>query len=117
MPVNFGDITAFHNEEAARHHALAQAARDRGCLADAEFQAGLAARWEEAAQEQKIGMRQAPSRRMAKQRPNIRPPQSPPRPLAIVSMLAVVRGVKRIVTAMRQPTVKRSTPLDGLSLR
>jgi hypothetical protein len=69
MPADFGDITAFHHEEAARHYALAQAARDRGCLADAEFQTGLAARWEEAAQEQKIGMRQAPSRRMAKHRP------------------------------------------------
>ena len=68
MPVDFGDITAYHHEEAARHYALAQAARDRGSLAEAEFQAGLAARWDEAAQEQKIGMSHTPSRRMAKQR-------------------------------------------------
>jgi hypothetical protein len=65
MPVDFADVTSYHLEEAARHRTLAQAARDRGCLEDAEYQDGLAARWEEVAQEQKIGMQQAPSRRRA----------------------------------------------------
>jgi hypothetical protein len=65
MPVDFADVTAYHLEEAARHYALAQAARDRGSLAEAEFEAGLAARWEEVAEEQKIGMQQTPSRRTA----------------------------------------------------
>jgi hypothetical protein len=65
MPANLGDITAYHKEEAARHYALAQAARDRGWIEEAEYQAGLAARWEEAAQEQRVGMRQQPTRRFA----------------------------------------------------
>jgi hypothetical protein len=113
MPANFGDIAAFHHEQANRHYALAQAARDRGSLAEAEYQAGLAARWEEAAQEQKIGMRQQPSHPRAKQRPN-----SPaPVPIAIVILLAVMRGIKRIATAIRHPMVKRSAPFNTLSLR
>jgi len=65
MPANIGDITSYHLEEAARHHALAQAARNRGCLDEAEYQDGLAARWEEAAEEQRVGMRQQPTRRFA----------------------------------------------------
>jgi len=117
MPADFGDITAFHHEEAARHYALAQAARDRGCLADAEFQAGLGARWDEAAQEQKIGMRQAPTRLSGRRKPYCRPLQPPPMPLAIVCLFAVARGVNRIAAAIRQLVVKRSAPFDGLSLR
>jgi hypothetical protein len=112
MPADFGDITAFHHEEAARHYALAQAARDQGCIAEAEFQAGLAARWDEAAQEQKIGMRQTPSRRSA----YCRPLQPPPIPRAIACMLAVVRGVQHIAAAIRQLVAKRSDPINGLSL-
>jgi hypothetical protein len=116
MPVDFGEITAYHHEEAARHRALAKAARDRGCPADAEYQAGLAARWDEAAQEQKIGMRQAPTRRVAKQRPQ-RPQPPPPIPLAVVCLLTVERCVKRIAAAIRHSIVKRSTPFNGLQLR
>ncbi len=65
MPVDFADVTAYHLEEAARHHKLAQAARNLGCIEEAEYQDVLAARWEEVAQEQKIGMQQTPSRRRA----------------------------------------------------
>ena len=117
MPANFGEIATYHQQEAARHHALAQAARDRGCIADAEYQAGLAARWEEAAQEQKIGMRQAPSRRRSKQGPHgpLQPP--PPMSLAAVFLLAVVRGVKRIAAAIRHSIIKRNSPINGLTLR
>ncbi|MGO9318491.1 MAG: hypothetical protein ACLPXT_13575 [Terracidiphilus sp.] len=117
MPVDFGEITAYHHEEAARHHALAQAARDRGCPADAEYQAGLAARWEEVAQQQKIDMRQAPSRRVAMQRPHRPPPQPPPTPFVAVCLLAVVRGFKHIAAAFRPPAPKRDVPINGLSLR
>jgi hypothetical protein len=116
MPVDFGDIAAYHNEEAARHYALAKAARDRGSIAEAEYQASLAARWEEAAKEQKIGMRQAPSRRMANQRPNCPPPQPPPMPLAVVCLLAVVHGFKHIAAAIRHSMAKRSAPFNGLQL-
>jgi hypothetical protein len=117
MPVDFGDITAFHHEEAARHYALAQAARDRGSFAEAEFQTGLGARWDEVAQEQKIGMRQTPSRRSPKQMPYRRPPQPPPMPLAVVCLPAVVRGFKCIAAAIRQFVVKGSAPVDKLPLR
>jgi hypothetical protein len=115
MPVDFGEITAYHHEEAARHRALAQAARDRGCPADADYQAGLAARWDEVAQQQKIDMRQAPSRRMAMQRPHR--PQPPPMPFVVACLLAVVRGFKQIAAAFRPPATKRSVPINGLSLR
>ena len=116
MPVDFGEIAAYHKKEAARHYALAKAARDRGCPADAEYEAGLAARWNEAAQEQKIGMRQAPSRRVAKQEPKRRPPEPPPMTLPVVCLLAVVRGFKHIAAAIRHSMVKRSAPFDGLQL-
>jgi hypothetical protein len=112
MPVDFGEITAYHKEEAARHYALAQAARDRGSLAEAEFQASLAARWDEVAQEQKIGMRQEPSRRMANQRPIRRFPEPQPMPFAVVCLLAVVRGFKRIAEAIHPSMTKRSDPID-----
>jgi hypothetical protein len=117
MPADFGDITAFHHEEAARHYALAQAARERGSFAEAEFQTGLGARWDEAAQEQNSVMRQTPSRHSSKQMPYRRPPQPPPMPFAAVGLPAVVRGVKRIAAAIRQFVVKRSIPVDGFPLR
>ena len=98
MPANFGDITAFHHEEANRHYALAQAARDRGSIAEADFQAALAARWYEVAHEQQIGMRQDPTR--ARRKPNCRPPQAPPMPFAAVCLSAVVRGFKSIAAAI-----------------
>ncbi|HME59268.1 MAG TPA: hypothetical protein VKF63_13075 [Terracidiphilus sp.] len=116
MPVDFGEIAAYHHYEAARHYALAQAALDRGCPADAEFQAGQAARWEEAAREQKIGMMQQPARPSAKRRPNF-PPPAPPIPLAVVWLLAVVRAVKRIAAAFGPAVVKQSAPSDDSSLR
>jgi hypothetical protein len=114
MPANFGEIATYHHEEAARHYALAQAARDRGCLAEAEYQTGLAARWDEAAQEQEIGKIQMPSRRIAKQRPHYPPP---PMPLAVTCLLAVERCVKRIAVAIHHSIIKRSAPIDELPLR
>jgi hypothetical protein len=117
MPANFGEIATYHQKEAARHYALAQAARDRGCLAEAEYQAGLAARWDEAAQEQKVGMGQAPSRRRPKQGPHCPPQPPPPMPLAVACLLAAERGVKRIAASIRQSIIKRNAPIHGLTLR
>jgi hypothetical protein len=117
MPANFGEIATYHQEEAARHYALAQAARDRGCLAEAEYQAGLAARWDEAAQEQKIGKMQAPSRSRSKQGPHWPPQPPPPMPLAVVCLLSVERYVKRIADVIRQSIIKRHTPIHGLTHR
>jgi hypothetical protein len=114
MPADFGDITTYHHEEAARHYALAQAAREQGCLAEAEFQAGLAARWDEAAREQKIGMRQTPDQSKATQKPDCPPP--PPMPRTIICLMAVMRGVKCIAATLRQFVFRRSAPINGLSL-
>ena len=116
MPADFGDITAFHRQEAARHYALAQAARDRGSLAEAEYQAGMAARWDEVAQEQKIEMRQKPGPSIANQAPNRRPPEPQRISFAAACVLAVLRGAERIITAIRQPMSGRSAPFHGLSL-
>jgi hypothetical protein len=116
MPANFAEIATYHKLEAARHYALAQAARDRGCLADAEYQAGLAARWDEAAQEQNIGMMQAPSRR--RPMPGLYcPPQPPPMPFTVACLLAAERGVKRIAAAIHQSLFKRHAPIHGLTIR
>ena len=120
MPVDFGDITAYHHEEADRHYAMAQAARDRECFGDAEYQAGMAVRWDEVAQEQKIVMRQDPVRHIAYQRSNYRPPEPPdPRriPFAVVSWLAIRRGIKRMAPALRQSQPKQSQRIEWLSLR
>jgi hypothetical protein len=117
MPANFGEIATYHQEEAARHYALAQAARDRGCLAEADYQAGLAARWDEAAQEQKIGMRQAPSRRRSTQVTHCPPQPPPPMSLAVACLLTFERGVKRVAAAIHQSIIKRSTPVNRLTLR
>ena len=117
MPANLGDITTYHLEEAARHHALAQAARAQGCFAEAEYQEGLAARWEEAAQEQKIGVQQHPTRRMSTQRPIYPAPKTTSKPFSVICWLAVVRGLKRIAAALHPSMVKPRTPLGGLSPR
>jgi hypothetical protein len=115
MPANLGEITAYHHQEAARHYALAQSALDLGCKAEAEYQAGLAARWEQVAREQKSGMMQQPARPNAKRRPNI-PPPAPPTSLAVVWLLAVVRAVKRITKAFGPAMVKQSAPSGNSSL-
>lgn len=114
MPTNFGEIAGYHQQEAARHYALAQAARDRGSLSEAEFHTTMGARWDEAAQEQKIGKIQMPSHRMAKQRPHCPPP---PVSLAVTCLLAVERCVKRIADAIHHCIIKRNAPIDELPLR
>jgi len=116
MPTDFGDIAAFHYQEAARHRALAQAALDRGCTAEAEYQAGQAARWEQAAREQKIGMMRQPGLSNAKRRPNF-PPPAPPMPLTVALLLAVARAFKRIAAAFSPAIAKPGAPHVNLSLR
>jgi hypothetical protein len=118
MPSDFGDMTAYHREEAARHYALAQAARECGNLGEAEYQAGLAVRWDEVAREQKVEMLLEPARQTADQRPKHWPLEPQRRiPLTIVCLLALLRGVRRIAAAMRQFRHRRTAPIEGLSLR
>lgn len=120
MPADFGDIAAYHREEAARHYAMAQAARDRDNFGEAEYQTRMAARWEEAAREQQIAMRQEPARQNATRRPNRRSPQ-PPQPAhipgAVHSMSAVPRVIKRAFQTIHQSLHGRTAPIEGLSLR
>jgi hypothetical protein len=116
MPADFGEIASYHREEAARFAALARAARDQGDLGKAEYLAGQAARHDEAAREQKAGMRQQPVRRIATQRPYRRPPE--PQPILPAAVFpGILRGVKRIAATVRQSIFERNTPFRGLSLR
>ncbi len=69
MPANFGEIAGYHSLIAARYAALAQAAREQGDIATANYHAGQAARYVQAAQEQRIAMRQAPGRSIEQEKP------------------------------------------------
>jgi hypothetical protein len=62
MPADFGEIASYHRQEAIRYAALAQAARSRGNHSEAEYMANQAARYAEAADEQKAGMSREPGR-------------------------------------------------------
>jgi hypothetical protein len=61
MPTNIGEIAGYHNLEAARFSALAQAARNEGNKAQAEYLSVQAARYAETAREQRVGMRHTPA--------------------------------------------------------
>jgi hypothetical protein len=94
MPANFGEIADYHRQEAAHFFERAQAARDRESYAEAEYLTGLAMRYAEAAQEQKVEMHQEPCPSIAQPRPEGWSPEPPP-PAARCSLLAsdvVCRG-------------------------
>jgi hypothetical protein len=117
MPADFGEISGYHRRLALRCQARAQAARDRGNLAEAEYQFSLASRYIQAAQEQKIAMRQEPGRSTANQSPRCWSPPPPSPPFAVRCLMTVLRGVKRVVAAMCRFMPKRSAGPGGLSLR
>ncbi|MGA3011767.1 MAG: hypothetical protein ABSD72_16030 [Terracidiphilus sp.] len=118
MPADFGDITAYHREEAARHFALAQAARDRDSLGEAEYHAGMAARWYEASQEQEIAMREPEPvvRHIAYRKSNYRAPEPlPPRPASFPA--ALLSAFKRMVQAIVQSLTGHDVPTAGMPIR
>jgi len=117
MPADFGEIVAYHHLEAARHYALAQAARERESFGEAEYQAGLAARWDEVAREQAIEMRREPIRRMANQGLRHWTPEPERIPSAVAYLVAVQHGAQRIASAIHQSLAKRNAPSHDLSLR
>jgi hypothetical protein len=117
MPADFGEIAAYHHMEAARHYALAQAARERESFGEAEYQAGLAARWDEAAREQAIEMRREPTRRFTNQGLRRWVPEQEHVPSAAACWVAVQRGAQHIATAIHQSLAKRNATSGGLSLR
>jgi len=90
---------------------MAKAARDRGCLADADYQAGLAARWEEVARQQVTTMRKTPARRIAKPRQIFPAAKTLPEPFSVVCRLAVVRGLQHIAAVLSPTMVKPEIPL------
>lgn len=117
MPANFGEIAEYHSRIAARYLALAQAARDEGNLAEAHYRIELAARYIQAAEEQRIVMRQESGPSIAPQSPRLWSPeaQQSARP-APARLQAVLHGAGQIASAIRQYMVKRNEPFHGLSL-
>jgi hypothetical protein len=114
MPADFGEIADFHRDESARFLALAQAARDRGSIGEAEYLTGLATRHSEAAQEQKIQMEQAPDSSAAEQGLQHGSPESRPIPFLATCLLVLLRGAERTLTAIGPPAPKRSAPAHEL---
>ena len=114
MPADFGDITAYHREEAARHYALAQAARERESHGEAEYHTTMAIRWYETAREQKTAMRE-PVRHIAHQKSNYRPSEPLIEPRA--PFAGFLAAVSRMVQAIGQALPRRTAPIEGLSLR
>jgi hypothetical protein len=115
MPADFGDITAYHREEAARHFALAQAARDRGSFGEADYHAAMAVRWYEAAQEQEIAMRE-PVRHIAYRRSNYRAPE-PLMQRRASFVVGFLSAIKRRSHAILQSLTGSNVPMEGLSIR
>jgi hypothetical protein len=114
MPANFGEIADYHRQEAAHFFALAQAARDRESYNEAEYLTSLAMRYAEAAQEQKVEMRQEPCPSIARPRPEgwsspklPPPPSPPPTPLAAISLPAILHAAGNLATAIRQLLSRR----------
>jgi len=108
MPANFGEIADYHRQEAARLFACAQAARERESYNEAEYLAGMAARHAEAAQEQKMEMREEPCPSIAQPRTTLWPPEPPSPPFAAVCWLAMVHAVGKLAAAIRQFLSRRN---------
>lgn len=116
MPADFGEIANYHNRLATRHLVLARIAREAGDLSAADYQAQMAARYIEAAEEQKMAMSQPASR------PATHPAQSPwalkpePSPVADIRRAALPRLFRQFAAAIGQFIPSREAPFQGLSL-
>ena len=140
MPANFGEIANYHSRLAAQHIALAQAARDRGDLNAAEYNRQLAARYIEAAEEQRMAMSHAPGQLVAAQpsRPWTQKASQPARsaaktarvvavklaaksasrriPLAAACLSRLRRGAGSLANALRQSLSSAHASLERISL-
>jgi hypothetical protein len=117
MPADFGEIADFHRDESARFQALAQAARDRGSLGEAEYLTGLATRHSEAAQEQKNEMVRVPDSSVAESGLQHGSPQLRSTSFLAACRLVLLRGAERLLTAIGPPAPKRPSPVHGYSNR
>lgn len=115
MPADFGDITAYHREEAARHYALAQDARERESYNEAEYHTSMAIRWYEVAKEQRTAMQEPVRQRAAYQRSNYQ--YGEPVMQQRAKSAGFRSAVKRMVQAIGQALPRRTVPIEGLSLR
>jgi hypothetical protein len=115
MPTNFSEIADYHTRIADQHHALAQAAEHQGNLSEAGYHAELAARYDQAAQEQRSAMQHEPGSSTQDQKPRHWPLEPPPASLAASGVLAVLRGAGHVATAIRQSISRRNPPSNGPS--
>lgn len=140
MPANFGEIANYHSRLAAQHMALAQAARDAGDDNTAEYNRQLAARYIEAAEEQKLSMSQAPGYAAVNQAPRPwaqqgKPAAKPapklapkpvlkaassrtvkPAPLTVTCLSALCRGAGSLAATLQQSLARANASLQRLSL-
>jgi hypothetical protein len=133
MPANFGEIANYHHRLAAQHMELARVARDAGDLNAAEYNRQLAARYIEAAEEQKTVMSQAPGyatvnqaprRRALQANPAPKPVPKPaleagpkPTPLAASCFSAIRRGAGSVAATLQQSLSHANASLQSLSFR
>lgn len=128
MPANFGEIASYHHRMAERYLALAKTARDAGDFYAADYNQQLAARYVEAAEEQKSVMSQQPGRapapvapqpwtqqpkRVAKPAPKVAPVRDP---LAAGFFSSFRRSAGSFVTVLHQSLSSANSPLQRLSL-
>ncbi|MGA2350037.1 MAG: hypothetical protein ABSF70_06370 [Terracidiphilus sp.] len=117
MPSDFGEIAGYHSRIALRYQVLAQAARANGNLSEADYNAALAARYIQAANEQMQAMRDQPGRPMAQQRANRQFPGQQSTSPGSSSLSAILHGTGQLVASIRKVMPKRSDPFYGLTLR
>jgi len=116
LPTNFGDIAHHHRRIAARYRQLAVAARNCGRFWEADYHEQLAARYVQAAQEQKVAMRQEPGAPAAERK--LRPWTliREPNPAAPAGWASVQILAGQLVRSIRRSTSRRNVPAGGLSL-
>ena len=139
MPANFGEIASYHHRRAAQHMELARIARDAGDPNAAEYNRQLAARYIEAAEEQRTAMSQAPGCATANRAPRpwaqapgqapkpVRKPSAKPAstsapkvapkhtPLAVSCLSFLSRGATSVATALQQSLANANDSLQKLS--
>jgi hypothetical protein len=115
LPTNFGEIASYNKRIAARFYLRSQIERNCGKFSEAEYHSQLAARYIQAANEQRIEMSRTPGRPVVFQRPRPWTFNSQPGPLA-ACWFAVQSLVGKLATAVRRSIARRKMPLQSLSL-
>jgi hypothetical protein len=116
LPTNFGDIAHHHRRIAARYRQLALIARSCGRIWEADYLEQLAARYFQAAQEQKAAMRHEPGALVENRK--LRPWTLIPEPgqPASTGWAAIRRLPGRLAGSIRRFISRRSVPIQGVSL-